>query len=99
MRRACCLRGVARARSFAAQGNQPNAVPVAELRAFGVALQDDELLAEEGIFGDEVGLAADHVTSGAGDQRIRVGSEPALNVVAELVAAGDAEHALLAPEI
>ena len=88
MRRACCLRGVARARSFAAQGNQSNAVPVAELGAFGVVLQDDELLAEECILGNKVDLAADHVTSGAGDQRVGAGSEPALDAVAELVADG-----------
>ena len=70
------------------QENQSDAVPIAELRAFGVALQDDELLAEKGILGDEVGSAADHVPGGAGNQRVRAGSEPALDAVAELVADG-----------
>ena len=70
------------------QEKEPESVLIADLRAFDVALQDDELLAEEGILGDKIAPATDHITSGAGDQRVGAGSEPALDAVAELVADG-----------
>jgi len=39
-------------------GKQPDAVPAAELGAFGMALQDNQLVPEEGVLGDKLGLAA-----------------------------------------
>ena len=91
------------------QEQESDAVLIADLRAFGVALEDDELVPEEGILGDEIGSAADHVTSCAGDQQVRTGSEAALDAVAELVRNGaedlrpeardEMKHVLMAPEI
>lgn len=91
------------------QENQPDAVLIAELGAFDVALQDDQLLPEEGVFGDKVGFAANRIPSRPCNQRARAGFEAALDAVAELVRNGvedlrsekfgEVKHALVAPEV
>ena len=84
-------------------------IATVELRAFDVALQDDQLLPKEGIFGDKVGFAANRIPSRPCNQRDGAGFEAALDAVAELVRNGveelrsqtmdEMKHALMAPGI
>ena len=70
------------------QKNQPDSVLIAEPGAFDVALQDNQLLPEEGIFGDEVGFAANRIPSRPCNQRACAGFELLLDAVAGLVRNG-----------
>ncbi len=47
------------------QEQEPESVPIAELRVFDLALQDDQLVPEEGVLGDELGLAAHGILGGS----------------------------------
>ncbi len=86
---------------------QPEAISVAELGAFDLALQDDQLLPQEGVLGDKLGLAAKGILNDPYEKGSGVGFEAALDVVAELVrnaaedlrskTMDDIEHALIAP--
>jgi len=58
-----------------------DAIEVIELRTFTLALKDDELLAQEGVIGDEVGFTASQVAGSANRQRMGVGFEPAFDVI------------------
>ena len=84
-------------------------IATAELWAFDVALQDDQLLPEKGILGDNVGLAADGILNRSCDEQVRAGFEAALDAVANLLRIGleylrsetmdVIEHALMAPGV
>ncbi len=84
-------------------------IATAELWAFDVALQDDQLLPEKGILGDNVGLAADGILNRSCDQRARAGFEQLLDALSQVALDGaedlrsetmkDMEHALIAPEV
>ena len=50
------------------QEQEPESVPIAELRVFDLALQDDQLVPEEGVLGDELGLAAHGIPGGSCQQ-------------------------------
>jgi len=67
------------------QEKEPESVPIAELMAFGVALQDDQLVPEECVLGDKIGFAANRILCRPCNQRARAGFEAALDAVAELV--------------
>ncbi len=54
---------------------------IIELRTFALALKDDELLTQEGVLGDEVGLAASQVAGCANRQGMGVGFEPAFDMI------------------
>ncbi len=47
------------------QQKKPEAVPIAQFRAFDLAMEDDELVPEEGIFGDEMGSTANRILGGS----------------------------------
>ena len=44
---------------------EPDAVPIAQLGVFDLALQDDQLLPQEGVLRNELGLAANGVLNHA----------------------------------
>ena len=48
------------------QEQEPESVTIAELRVFDLALEDDQLLSQEGVLGDKLGLAANGIL---GDSR------------------------------
>ena len=90
------------------QEQESESVPVAELRVFDLALEDDQLVPQEGVLGDELGLAADGIPGGSCKQRDGVGFEAVLYTIADLVgdaedleseATEDIEHAVKAPGI
>ena len=47
------------------QQKKPEAVSIAQFRAFDLAMEDDELVPEEGIFGDEMGSTANRILGGS----------------------------------
>ena len=90
------------------QEKEPESIPVAELGAFGVALEDDQLVPQEGVLSNELGLAANGVLGGSCEQRDGVGFEHLLETLTHVVdgvenvrseAIDDIEHALMAPRI
>ncbi len=68
---------------------EPEPVTTAELRVFDLALEDDELVPQEGVLGDELGLAAHGIPGSSCEQRDGGGLEALLYAIADLV--GDAE--------
>ena len=48
---------------------------------FAQALQDDELLTQEGVLGNEVGFAASQISGGPNRRGMVVGLEPALDII------------------
>ena len=52
----------------AGQQHQAKTVTIGQLRSFHLAVEHNELLAEHGVFGDEVGLAAGHICQRGGDE-------------------------------
>ena len=50
------------------QEQEPDAVPIAELRVFDLALEDDELVPQEGVLGDKLGLAANGILNHADEE-------------------------------
>ena len=81
---------------------------MAELRAFDLALQDDQLVPEQSVLGNELGLAAHGILNHADEERAHAGFEAVLDAVADLVdnaedlgseATDDIEHAWMAPGI
>ena len=52
----------------ARQQHQAKAVSVGQVRSFHLAVEDNELLAEHGVFGNEIGLAAGHICQRGGDE-------------------------------
>ena len=67
-------------RRGASEQQEFDAIEVVELRPFALALQDDELLAQEGVLGNEVGLAASEISSSSNHRGMGVGLKPALDV-------------------
>ena len=68
-------------RSGASEQQEFDAIEVIELRTLALALKDDELLAQKGVFGDEIGFAASQVGCRSTCQRQGVGFEPAFDVI------------------
>ncbi len=68
---------------------EPQSVPIAELRVFDLALEDDEPVPKEGVLGHELGLAAHGIPGSSCEQRDGGGLEALLYAIADLV--GDAE--------
>ncbi len=56
---------------------------------FDLALEDDQLVSQEGVLGDELGLAADRILHRAYDERAGAGFEAVPYPIADLV--GEAE--------
>ena len=91
------------------QEQEPESVTIADLGAFAMALQDDQLVPEKGILGDTVGLAADGILNRSCDEQVRAGFEAALDADANLLRIGleylrsetmdVIEHALMAPGV
>ena len=71
------------------QEQEPESIPIAESGVFDLALKDDQLLSQEGVLGDELGLAADRILGGSCKQRDGVGLEAVPYSIADLV--GDVE--------
>ena len=87
---------------------EPDAVLIAELGAFDLALQDDQLVPEQSVLRNELGLAAHGILNHAYEERARAGFEAVLDAVADLVgnaenlgseAMENVEHAWMAPGI
>lgn len=74
-------KGLSPERPCPGQEKEPQSVTIAELRAFGMALQDDQLVPQEGVLGDELGLAADGILGGSCKQRDGVGLEHLLDAL------------------
>lgn len=75
---------------------------------FDLALHDDQLLPQEGVLGDKLGLAAHRIFGSSCKQRDGVGLEHLLDALTHTVngvenvrseAMDDAEHAMIAPGI
>ena len=75
---------------------------------FDLALHDDQLLSQEGVLGDELGLAAHSILDGSCEHRDGVGLEHLLEALPHLAdgvenvrseATDDSEHAAKAPGI
>ena len=90
------------------QQKKPEAVSIAQLRAFNLAMQDDKLVPEQSVRGNELGLAAHGILNHAYEERARAGFEAVLDAVADLVgnaenlgseAMENVEHAWMAPGI
>ena len=90
------------------QEQESDAVLIAEPGAFDLALQDDQLLPEKGVLGDELGFAAHGILNRAYEESASAGFEHLLDAIADLVgnaedfgseALDDVEHAWLAPGI
>ena len=90
------------------QEKEPESVPIAESGVFDLALEDDQLVSQEGVLGDKLGPAAHRILGGSCKQRASIGLEHLLDALTHTVngvenvrseAMDDAEHALIAPGI
>ena len=55
------------------------------MRAFDLALQDDQLVSAEGVLGDEMGLAANGILNHAYEERAGAGFECPLNALTHVM--------------
>jgi hypothetical protein len=70
----------------ARQQHQAKAVSVGQVRSFHLAVEYNELLAEHGVFGDEVGFAAGHICQRGSDEGSGSWLSPLFDSVAEVFA-------------
>jgi len=84
----------------AGQQHQAKTVTVGQLRSFHLAVEHNELLAEHGVFGDEVGFAAGHICQRCGDEGNGSWFSPLLDSTAEVFAEIEKvfEHARIASQ-
>jgi hypothetical protein len=70
----------------ARQQHQAEAVSIGQVRPFHLAVEHNELLAEHGVFGDEVGFTAGHISQGGSDEGSGRWLSPSLDSAAEVFA-------------
>ncbi|MEA3335862.1 MAG: hypothetical protein U9R25_08110 [Chloroflexota bacterium] len=75
-------------RSGAKEQEEFDAIEVIELRMLALALEDDELLTQEGVFGDEIGFAASQVGGSTTHKGKGVGFESAFDRTALFTPSG-----------
>ena len=77
----------------ASEQQEFDAIEVIELRTLALALKDNELLAQQGVFGNEVGPATSKVGGSSNRQGKGVGLEPAFDVILNGIEESTAEFA------